>query len=79
VALAETAGPAAGLAALDALAAGPDAACLADHQPWWAARAELLQRLGRGAEAAAAYDRAIGLEADPVVRAFLQRRRPPSP
>ena len=72
VALAETAGPAAGLAALDALAAD---ARLADYQPAWAARADLLQRLGRGTEATAAYDRAIGLEADPVVRAFLQQRR----
>ena len=73
VALAELDGPAAGLAALDALAGD---ARLADYQPTWAARADLLQRLGRLAEAAAAYDRAIGLEADPVVRAFLQRRRP---
>lgn len=73
VALAETAGPAAGLAALDALAGD---ARLADYQPTWAARADLLRRLGRMAEAAAAYDRAIGLEADPVVRTFLQQRRP---
>lgn len=72
VALAETAGPAAGLAALDALAGH---ARLADYQPAWAARADLLQRLGRSADAAAAYDRAIGLEADPAVRAFLQQRR----
>jgi len=72
VALAETDGPAAGLAALDALAGDPR---LADYQPAWAARAALLQRLGRQAEAAAAYDRAIGLEADPAVRAFLQQRR----
>jgi RNA polymerase sigma-70 factor (ECF subfamily) len=72
VALAETAGPATGLAALDALAAD---ARLADYQPAWAARADLLQRLGRGPEAVIAYDRAIGLEADPVVRAFLLRRR----
>jgi RNA polymerase sigma-70 factor, ECF subfamily len=73
VALAETAGPAAAMAALDAL--GGDAR-LADYQPAWAARADLLLRLGRRAEAAAAYDRAIGLEADPAVRAFLQQRRP---
>ena len=73
VALAELAGPAQGLAALDALAGDTR---LADYQPAWAARADLLQRLGRGPEAAAAYDRAIGLEADPVVRAFLQQRRP---
>ena len=72
VALAEVAGPAAGLAALDALA-GDDR--LADHQPAWAARADLLQRLGRGPESQAAYDRAIGLEADPAVRSFLLQRR----
>jgi RNA polymerase sigma-70 factor (ECF subfamily) len=75
VALAEVQGPAAGLAALDALAAPTGDARLADHQPWWAARADLLLRLGRHADAAAAYDRAIGLESDPVVRAFLQQRR----
>lgn len=72
VALAEVAGPAAGLAALEALAGD---ARLADHQPTWAARADLLQRLGRGAEAVAAYDRVIGLEADPAVRVFLLQRR----
>jgi len=72
VALAEVAGPEAGLAALDALAGD---ARLVDHQPAWAARADLLQRLKRGAEAVAAYDRAIGLEADAAVRAFLLQRR----
>ncbi|MES2716569.1 MAG: DUF6596 domain-containing protein [Pseudomonadota bacterium] len=76
VALAELAGPTAGLAALDALAGD---ARLAEYQPLWAARAALLQRLGRAAEALAAYDRAIGLEADPVVRAFLQQRRAARP
>ncbi len=72
LALAEISGPAAGLAALDGLAGD---ARLADYQPAWAARADLLQRLGRNLEAATAYDRAIGLEPDPVVRAFLQQRR----
>jgi RNA polymerase sigma-70 factor (ECF subfamily) len=43
VALAETRGPAAGLAALDALASD---ARLAEYQPYWAARAELLMRSG---------------------------------
>ncbi len=76
VALAELTGPAAGLAALDALAGD---ARLAGYQPFWAARAALLQRLGRTTEALAAYDRAIGLEADPVVRAFLQQRRAARP
>jgi RNA polymerase sigma-70 factor (ECF subfamily) len=40
-----------------------------------AARAEILVRVGKKAEAVAAYDRAIGLEPDPAVRDFLQRRR----
>ena len=72
VAAAETQGPRAGLAQLDALA---DDARLADYQPYWAARATLLARSGDAAEAASAYDRAIGLESDPAVRRFLQARR----
>jgi RNA polymerase sigma-70 factor (ECF subfamily) len=72
VALAETRGPEAGLAALDAL--GPDAR-IASYQPYWAARAGLLARTGAAAPARAAYERAIGLEADPAVRRFLERRR----
>jgi RNA polymerase sigma-70 factor (ECF subfamily) len=72
VALAETEGPDAGLAALDALAGDRR---LAEYQPWWAARAGLLARAGRPAEAAEAYARAIGLEPDPAVRDFLARRR----
>lgn len=72
VALAETRGPAAGLAALDALAGD---ARLAEYQPYWAARAGLLHASGARAPADAAYQRAIGLESDPAVRAFLQRRR----
>jgi RNA polymerase sigma-70 factor (ECF subfamily) len=72
VALAETQGPAAGLAALDALA---DDARLADYQPYWAARAGLLARCGEVAAAGEAYERAIGLESDPAVRRFLQDKR----
>lgn len=45
------------------------------YQPYWAARAELLARTGATAEARDAYGIAIGLERDPAVRAFLQRRR----
>jgi RNA polymerase sigma-70 factor (ECF subfamily) len=71
-AVAETQGPAAGLAALDALAGD---ARLADYQPYWAARAGLLSRMGDAAASASAYDRAIGLESDPAVRRFLQARR----
>jgi RNA polymerase sigma-70 factor (ECF subfamily) len=70
VALGETAGAAAGLAALDALAGDPR---LAGYQPYWAARADLLSRLGSG-DADAAYARAILLEPDPAVRRFLEHR-----
>jgi RNA polymerase sigma-70 factor (ECF subfamily) len=72
IAVAETRGPAAGLAALDALA---DDARLAEYQPYWAARAGLLSRTGDVAAADEAYQRAIGLESDPAVRRFLQQRR----
>ena len=72
VAIAETRGPAAGLAALDAVA---EAASLSDYQPYWAARADLLARAGDVAAADLAYERAIGLEPDPAVREFLQRSR----
>jgi RNA polymerase sigma-70 factor, ECF subfamily len=72
IAIAETRGPAAGLLALDALAAD---ARLAEYQPYWAARAGLLARTGEHAAAEEAYERAIGLEADPAVRDFLQQRR----
>jgi RNA polymerase sigma-70 factor (ECF subfamily) len=71
VALAETRGPAAGLAALDALA---NDARLADYQPYWAARADLLARSGTFDQAVLAYRQAVGLERDPAVRHFLQQR-----
>jgi RNA polymerase sigma-70 factor (ECF subfamily) len=71
VAIAETGGAAMGLAALDALA---DDARLAEYQPYWAARAGLLARMGDAAAAGSAYERAIGLESDPAVRRFLQAR-----
>jgi RNA polymerase sigma-70 factor, ECF subfamily len=72
VALAETAGAVEGLAALEALAAD---ARIADYQPYWAARADLLARTGKRAAAREAYDQAIGRERDPAVRQFLQRRQ----
>jgi RNA polymerase sigma-70 factor (ECF subfamily) len=59
------------LTALDGLAADER---LAQYQPYWAARAELLARLDRGAAAEEAYRHAVGLEADPAVRRFLQKR-----
>ena len=62
-------GAAEGLAALDALQDDPQ---LAGYQPYWAARAALLARIGSVQAAAEAYRRAIGLESDPAVRRFLQ-------
>jgi predicted RNA polymerase sigma factor len=61
-----------------ALAAMPDVSAdarLADYQPYWAARADLLARTGAHAEAHRAYDIAIGLEPDDAVRRFLLRRQ----
>jgi RNA polymerase sigma-70 factor (ECF subfamily) len=72
IAIAEVEGASAGLAALAAL---DGERRLADYQPYWAARAELLGRAGERAAADAAYEQAIGLERDPVVRRFLTRRR----
>jgi RNA polymerase sigma-70 factor (ECF subfamily) len=72
IALAERDDPAAGLKALDAIAGEPR---LADYQPYWAARADLLARVGDASAAADAYTRAIGLETDPAIRRFLERRR----
>jgi predicted RNA polymerase sigma factor len=72
LALAETKGAAAALAAMERIAAD---ARLADYQPYWAARAELLARTGARAEARRAYEIAAGLERDPAVRRFLERRR----
>jgi len=72
IAIAQARGAAAGVCALDALAQDTR---LADYQPYWAARAGLLARSGDAAAADQAYARAIGLESDPAVRDFLQRRR----
>jgi RNA polymerase sigma-70 factor (ECF subfamily) len=72
VAVAQTRGAAAGLELLDQLRGDPR---LADYQPYWAARAELLSRAGDGEAADHAFERAIGLERDQSVSAFLQRRR----
>ncbi|HJW11264.1 MAG TPA: RNA polymerase subunit sigma-70, partial [Albitalea sp.] len=59
------------LAALDALARDPR---VADYQPYWAARAHLLECSGDVDAALQAYQQAIGLERDPAVRRFLQQR-----
>jgi len=67
VALAEVRGPAAALAEVDALD-------LDGYHPFHAARADLLRRLGRHAESAAAYDRARGLATNAAERRFLEAR-----
>jgi len=72
VAIAEAEGAVAGLAALYVLG---DDKRLNDYQPYWAARAGLLAKLGQVSQATEAYDRAIGLERDPAVRRFLQDKR----
>jgi RNA polymerase sigma-70 factor (ECF subfamily) len=65
---AEVHGPQAALILLDQIAS----LALA-YQPYWAVRAHLLQQLGR-AEAADAFERAIGLSEDAAVRHFLLER-----
>lgn len=72
LAIAELQGAGPALAALPEVAAD---ARLAEYQPYWAARAELLARTGAHGEARRAYATAIGLERDPAVRHFLQRRQ----
>jgi RNA polymerase sigma-70 factor (ECF subfamily) len=72
LAVAELRGAEAGLAAL------PEPATdvrLAEYQPYWATRAELLTRTGACNEAWNAYEIAIGLERDAAVRKFLQQRQ----
>jgi len=69
VALAETDGPAAALAALEPLAADER---LAGYQPYWAARGALLARAGQPGDARRALTLALGLADDPAVRAYLR-------
>jgi RNA polymerase sigma-70 factor (ECF subfamily) len=64
-------GPAAGLAQIDAILARGD---LADYALAHSARAELARRLGRTAEARAAYERALALTRQEPQRRFLERR-----
>lgn len=72
LAIAEMHGAGAALEAMQEVAADGR---LAQYQPYWAARAELLARTGAHDEARHAYDVAIGLERDPAVRRFLQQRQ----
>ncbi|HEY2887446.1 MAG TPA: RNA polymerase sigma factor [Candidatus Limnocylindrales bacterium] len=71
VALAFVEGPATGLARIDDLVAAGE---LDDYPYLHAARADLLRRLGRRAEAAAAYRRAADLVGNAVERRFLEQR-----
>jgi predicted RNA polymerase sigma factor len=72
LAIAETDGAGAALGAMPDVAADVR---LTEYQPYWAARAELLAKTGAYSEARRAYEIAIGLERDPAVRRFLQRRQ----
>ncbi|MET0824755.1 MAG: RNA polymerase sigma factor [Solirubrobacterales bacterium] len=67
VAVAMARGPAEGLALIDAIDG------LGAYGPYHVARADLLRRLEHP-EAVAAYERAVELAANPVERAFLERR-----
>lgn len=69
MALAQVEGPVAGLAAIADLA---DDRRMADYQPYWAALGHLHAQHGRREDAHEALTLALGLSADPAVRAYLQ-------
>ncbi|WP_189929263.1 RNA polymerase sigma factor [Streptomyces sulfonofaciens] len=71
VAVAMAEGPEAGLVLVDALAAE---GALTGYRQLPATRADLLRRLGRGTEAAAAYREALSLGATEAERRYLKRR-----
>src|SRR5687767_9191119 len=71
VAVAMRDGPAAGLALIDGILARGD---LVDYHLAHSARADLCRRLGRTAEARAAYERALELTRQEPERRFLERR-----
>lgn len=68
VAVAEIDGPDVGLALVDDVA-------LTGYHAWHAARADLLRRIGRGADARSEYDAAIDATENLAERAYLTRRR----
>jgi len=68
VVVGEIEGAAAALSVVDTLD-------LETYVPFHVVRADLLEQLGRGAEAAAAYDRAIELSTNETERAFLEGQR----
>jgi predicted RNA polymerase sigma factor len=61
-----------GLGLLEAI--GP-ADARGTYQPYWSARAHLLEELGRREDACEAYDRAMGLTEDPDIRRFLSGKK----
>jgi RNA polymerase sigma-70 factor, ECF subfamily len=71
VAVAMRDGPSAGLALIDAILGRGD---LSDYHLAHAARADFCRRLGRTAEARAAYERALSLTEQEPERRFLERR-----
>ncbi|WP_026870918.1 RNA polymerase sigma factor [Inquilinus limosus] len=71
VAVAMRDGPASGLVLIDAILANGH---LGGYRLAHAARADLLRRLGRAAEARAAYERALGLTQQESERTFLLKR-----
>ena len=71
VAVAEAVGPEAGLALLDEL----DAPAVERWHLYWSARAELLHRVGRDADAVEAFDRALACSPNDSDRQFLLQRR----
>ncbi len=71
VAVAMRDGPEAGLGLIDGILARGD---LTEYHLAHAARADLLRRSGRGTEARAAYERALGLAHQDVERRFLKGR-----
>ena len=71
VAVAMAEGPERGLELVDAL---EREGALDHYHLLHATRADLLRRLGRAEDAAVAYRRALALVANPVERAFLERR-----
>jgi RNA polymerase sigma-70 factor (ECF subfamily) len=70
VAIAELDGPDVALAIVDRLQEE-----LVDYHAYFAARADILRRLGRSEESRAAYDRAIALAGNTAETAYLTRRR----
>lgn len=71
VALANHHGPEAALAVLEQIAGQGE---LRQYQPYFAAKADLLRRIGDRAGARAAYEKAIELSANAAERRFLERR-----